>query len=76
MKNYFQLQFKILNRKLIEFGLPLLIGYTLVPFLFVALSNSLFKKTEFASYIFCLLALSLVSKLSESERNNFYFLYY
>ncbi len=56
---------------MIDFGLPLLIGYTLLPFLFILLSNYLFEKTEFANYIFGLLALSFVSKLSEPKRNDF-----
>ena len=71
MKEYFQLQFKMLNRRMIDFGLPLLIGYTLLPFVFILLSNYLFEKTEFANYIYGLFALSLVSKLSEPKRNNF-----
>ncbi len=71
MIEYFQLQFKMLNRKMIDFGLPLLIGYTLLPFVFILLSNYLFGKTEFANYIFGLLALSFVSKLSEPKRNDF-----
>lgn len=71
MKDYFQLQFKILNRKIIAFGLPLLIGYTLIPLLFFFLSNYLFEKTEFASYIFIFIATGFVSKLSDSKRNDF-----
>ena len=71
MKDYFQLQFKMLNRRMIDFGFPLLIGYTLIPVVFVLLSNYLFENTEFANYIFGILALSFVSKLSESKRNDF-----
>ena len=36
---------------MIDFGLPLLIGYALLPFVFVLLSNYLFEKTEFADNI-------------------------
>lgn len=71
MKEYFQLQFKILNRKMIDFGLPPLIGYTLLPFVFILLSNYLFKNTEFANYIYGLIALSFLSKLNEPKRNDF-----
>jgi len=56
---------------MIDFGLPLLIGYTLLPFVFVLLSNYLFEKTEFANYAYVLFALSLISKLSEPKRNDF-----
>lgn len=71
MTEYLQLQFKMLNRKMIDFGLPLLIGYTLLPCVFVLLSNYLFEKTAFAEYIFGILALGFVSKLSEPKRNDF-----
>lgn len=56
---------------MIDFGMPLLIGYTLLPFVFILMSNSLFQKTEFANYIYGLLALSFISKLSEPKRNDF-----
>lgn len=56
---------------MIEFGLPLLIGYTLLPLVFILLSNYLFGKTEFSSYIYGILALSFVSKLNEPRRNDF-----
>jgi len=71
MKEYFQLQFKMLNRKMIDFGIPLLIGYTLLPLTFILLSNYLFEKTEYANYLYALIALSFVSKLSEPKRNDF-----
>ncbi|SDF12940.1 ABC transporter permease [Ulvibacter litoralis] len=71
MKEYFQLQFRMLNRKMIDFGLPLLVGYTLVPFLFILLSNHLFENTEFAMYVYGLIAISFVLKLSEPKRNDF-----
>jgi len=71
MKEYFPLQFKIMNRKMIDFGIPLLIGYTVLPLVFIFLSNYLFEKTEFANYAYGLLALSFVSKLSEPKRNDF-----
>ena len=56
---------------MIDFGIPLLIAYTLLPFVFILLSNYLFEKTEFANYVYGLFALSFVSKLSEPKRNDF-----
>lgn len=56
---------------MIDFGIPLLIAYTLLPFIFILLSNYLFEKTEFANYVYGLFALSFVSKLSEPKRNDF-----
>jgi hypothetical protein len=61
----------MLNRRIIDFGLPLLIGYALLPFVFILLSNYLFENTEFANYAYGLFALSLVSKLSNPKRNDF-----
>lgn len=61
----------MLNRKMIDFGLPILIGYTFLPLIFILGSNYLFRKTAFANYLFGLLALTVVSKLSEPNRNNF-----
>ncbi|WP_299892091.1 ABC transporter permease [uncultured Lacinutrix sp.] len=71
MKDYFKLQFKLLNRKIVDFGIPLLIGYALIPLIFILLSNFLFSKTEFASYIYVFSAVSLTSMLSSKERNDF-----
>ncbi len=56
---------------MIDFGIPLLIGYTLLPIVFILASNYLFEKTEFANYVYGLFALSFVSKLSELKRNDF-----
>ena len=71
MKEYFQLQFRMLNRRMIDFGLPLVIGYTVIPFVFILLSNYLFANTEFAIYVYGLMAISFVSKFNESKRNDF-----
>lgn len=61
----------MMNRKMIDFGIPLLIGYSLLPFIFVLTSTYLFEKTEFANYIFGIIALFFVMKLSEPKRNDF-----
>ena len=71
MKEHFLLQFKMLSRKMIDFGLPLLIRFTLLTFVFILLSNHLFVNTEFAVYVYGLIAISFVSKLSEPKRNDF-----
>ena len=56
---------------MIEFGLPILIGYLLISIAFILLSNYLFSKTEFAIYLYGLFAFSFISKLSEPKRNDF-----
>ncbi len=71
MKYYFGLQFKILNRSLRDFGLHPIVGYLIVAAAFVGLSLYLFAKTEFAGYLFILLAISIILKQSETRRNDF-----
>lgn len=71
MKEYFLLQFKMTNRKLTDFGLNPIIGFILLLTGFIGLSIYLFSKTEFAQYVLILIALSFVSKLSETRRNDF-----
>lgn len=71
MKEFFLLQFKMSNRKLTEFGIPPFLAYVLGAVLFVVLSNQLFKKTEFAGYVYVLIALFFLAKLTEKKRNEF-----
>lgn len=71
MKEYFFLQYKMVNRKIVDFGLPAFIGYSLLFIVFYFFSELLFSKTEYAIYLYCFIALSLVSKLSEITRNDF-----
>lgn len=58
-------------RKLRGFGMNPLIGIMLLIAAFVGLSFYMFSKTEFAPPILALLALVLLSKLSERKRNDF-----
>ena len=58
-------------RKLRGFGMNPVIGILLLAATFVGLSAALFAKTEFAPHILALLALILLSKLSERKRNGF-----
>lgn len=71
MKEYFVLQFKMTNRTIKDYGLNPIVGYCLLFVGFIGLSIYLFSKTEFAEYIYILIALSYVSKLSETKRNDF-----
>ncbi len=71
MKEYFQLQYKMSNRKLTEFGIPPFLAYVLLSVLFVGLSVQLFAKTEFAGYVYVLIALFFLTKLTEKKRNEF-----
>ncbi len=71
MKVYFQLQFKMTNRKFKELGLEPIFAYLLLLAGFIGFSIFIFERTEFAKYIYILLALFLAGQLSEINRNDF-----
>lgn len=71
MKDYFNLQYVMTNRKIKEAGLNPLLGYLLALTAFVLLSEYIFHKTEFAKYLVILTCLSLQFKISEKNRTNF-----
>lgn len=71
MKEYFQLQYKMINRKLSDFGIHPIICYFLLTLIFTGLSVYLFYITSFAPYAYILIALYFSSKLSETRRNGF-----
>ena len=60
MKEYFILQFKMINRQLTEMGIEPIIGYVIGLLVFVGVSIKLFEKTQYAEYIYIVLALSLI----------------
>ncbi len=71
MKAYFELQYKMINRKLKAAGIQPLFAYIILTFGFIALSVFLFYKTAFAIYIYLLSAVVLISNLSETRRTEF-----
>lgn len=71
MKDYFKLQYTMLNRHLWAFGLHPILGYILGIALFVGASVLVFVRTDYAVYIYMAVALSSVAKLSEPQRNDF-----
>ncbi len=71
MIKYFTLQFKMLNRQLIEWGVEPILGYTLGIIIFSILSFQLFNITQYADIIYIGIALSQVIKSNEVVRNNF-----
>lgn len=70
---YFKLQFKILRRKLIDFGLPFLPTSIVLPLVFGYISNSFLDNTkyDYAPHIYGVIALVITSRLSRLERNSF-----
>ena len=71
MREYFELQFRMSQRTLREFGINPCLGYILLLAGFTGLSYYLFLKTEFAQYLLVLISLVLTSGLSEVKRNDF-----
>jgi len=71
MKEYFKLQFRMLNRQLVAYGIEPFLAYTIGPVLFCFVSIRLFQNIEFAEYVYLFAAVFLTLKLSESNRNIF-----
>ena len=71
MKEYFFLQYRLINRNLRDFGLNPIVGYILITLVFIGFSLFLFYKTIYADYILVFCSLSLTSRLSEIKRNDF-----
>lgn len=70
MRYYFILQYKRFYRFIDEFGLPPLIGFPLLGFIFYLLSDLFFDKIEYAEYFYPLTILVLISKLSFHNRTD------
>lgn len=71
MIEYFRLQLRRSHRRFTDFGFNATVGYVLITAAFLFLSVTLFIKTDFAQYLYALIALSLLGKLSESKRIDF-----
>jgi len=71
MRDYFTLQFRLVNRHLSDFGIQPAFGYLLMAIIFSGFSAYLFYVSSFASYVYALLALGSSSLLSEAGRTGF-----
>ena len=71
MKDYFILQLVMTKRKVNEAGLNPLLSCLLGLILFVAFSEYIFHRTEFAKYLVILVCFSFQFKLSENRRTDF-----
>jgi len=71
MKDYFNLQLVMTNRKIKEVGINPVLGYILGLLTFVLISEYIFHKTEFAKYLVMLACLSFQFRLSENRRTDF-----
>ena len=61
----------MINRTFKDAGINPMIASSLITLLFVGMSVYLFYKTEYATYIYLILALTLISKLSDIKRTEF-----
>jgi len=71
MKEYFILQFRMLNRNLRAFGINPLAGCVLTIAILAGISFYLYTKTEFAPYIVALGAIAIMYPLNEERRLEF-----
>ena len=71
MNHYFKLQLTLLNRQIIDFGLPPWAGYLLSGLVFVGMSWMLFAKADFAAYIYLFIAFALLLNHGTMQRNEF-----
>lgn len=71
LQHYFILQFRILNRKLVDLGISLLLGYPTILIIFIYISKYIFQNIAYASYLYIFLGISLALPLSKYERNTF-----
>jgi len=71
MRFYFKLQYRMLNRWLIDFGVKPIFGYGAAVAIYVFGSYYLFELTDLAAYIYSFIALAFIGKLSEPDRNDF-----
>lgn len=72
IKYYFRLQFIIIQRNLIEWGVRPVLAYPLIIIGFILSSLYLFSKLEWAAELYSLISLFLISGLSNTNRINFF----
>lgn len=71
MKSYFSLQLKMLARHLRGKLINPWLAAVLAPVIFVGISRYIFEQVAYAEYLYFALALSLIVKPAEAQRNDF-----
>ncbi|MFZ4771284.1 MAG: hypothetical protein ACOYLO_13965, partial [Ferruginibacter sp.] len=71
LQQYLGLQLTMFKRQIIEFGLNPVLGFSIILIAFYGFSIYLFTKTEFANYLYVIIALSIVLKYAEINRTDF-----
>jgi len=76
VRTYFRIRKNIIDRKLVEFGIQPILAYVLAPIFFFILSFFLFYKTQYAVYIYCLIALGYALQSIGRRKNDFLHLHF
>lgn len=76
MKDYFFLQYKMINRQLREVGVHPVIGCIICLTAFILIFEYGFTKTEFTKYLILLVSFSFLLKFTEKNRTEFLLLTY
>jgi hypothetical protein len=71
LQQYLGLQLTMFKRRIIEFGLNPILGFSIIFTAFYGFSIYLFTKTEYANYLYIIIALGIVLQYSEINRNDF-----
>ena len=71
MRNYFSLQYRMINRHLTEFGIHPILGYVIGALIFAVFTTYLWYVSPYAPYMYALLGISMTTLLSETGRVNF-----
>ncbi len=71
IKFYIRLRKRIIDRKLVEFGIQPILAYILAPLFFIAISFFLFYKTEYAVYLYVVYAIFNLLQIGDQKRNDF-----
>lgn len=69
--HYFHFQLRRMNRGLKDFGIYPNLAYFLLIFAFIGLSYLLFKRTEYAAYIYTAVAILYMLKLDDPNKSRF-----
>jgi len=72
LQEHFQLQYKLINRHLREFGITPWLAYVLMIILFISISELFFSRMTLPEYIYPLIGLSTFGILQNAERSEFF----
>lgn len=71
LQQHFSLQYKLINRKLKDFGLEPVLAYIILPVIFILVSNFILEYSEHSKYLYTLLGILQTLKIGTTHRNNF-----